>query len=87
MLQDGIYHVTDNSAKMIYDCSMSAVQLNVVEKFGIVVMRLRKNGRVYVIPIQEMEKKLPFAMCRRQCEKYYMKRSKVKQPRIGKNFQ
>lgn len=72
----GIYHITDSGARHIFDRSMTADQINVMDEYGIFVVRVKKNGRIYVIPLTELANERPFTVCRRQCAKYYLKKSK-----------
>lgn len=72
----GIYHITDYGTRHIYDSSMAAAQINVLEDYGIFLLRTKKHGRIYVMPLAEIEAERPFTICRRQCARYYLRKTK-----------
>ncbi|XP_065647136.1 GTPase-activating Rap/Ran-GAP domain-like protein 3 isoform X2 [Hydra vulgaris] len=72
----GIFLIDDHDVRQVFDSSMAASQINVIESYNVCIIRVKKNGRIYVIPLSELHVEKYFILCRRHCLKYYIKRSK-----------
>eukprot|EP00111_Clytia_hemisphaerica_P002541 TCONS_00007245-protein len=72
----GIYLVSEHGARLVFDRSMTACQLSVVEDYGFIMVRIRKHGRIYVLPLSLLTEDRQVPFCRRDCAQFYLKKSK-----------